>query len=72
MASRACAVRRSAKLERGDVQRASSIPPDRRIGVDAVTWLVVILVLVVLAGLIGVFVQRRRRTGGVIATRKKR
>jgi hypothetical protein len=35
--------------------------------VGAVAWLSVVLVLVVLVVLIGVFVQRRRRTGGMIA-----
>jgi heme/copper-type cytochrome/quinol oxidase subunit 2 len=51
---------------------AVSIRADRRFAVGTVAWLVVVLVLVVLVVLIGIFVQRRRRAGGVIATRRKR
>jgi len=45
---------------------------DRRFAVSAVAWLIVVLVLVVLVAVLGVFVRRRRRAGGVIATRRKR
>jgi hypothetical protein len=51
---------------------AVSIRADRRFAVSAVAWLLVVLVLVVLVAVLGVFVRRRRRAGGVIATRRKR
>jgi len=38
----------------------------------ALAWLVVILVVIALVLALGVFVQRRRRAGGVIATRRKK
>ena len=39
---------------------------------SVLAWLVVVFVLVVLVLLLGVFVRRRWRGGGVIATRRKR
>jgi preprotein translocase subunit SecG len=47
------------------------ITVDRRLAMTVV-WLVVILVVLVLVLALGVFIQRRRRAGGVIATRKRK
>ncbi len=55
-----------------DAATRGIMPADRRFAVSVLAWLVVILVVVALVLALGVFVQRRRRTGGVIATRKRK